>query len=257
MTAAPRSALAVPGFRAFFVTFMLAMMADNIEHVISYYVAFQRFHSTALAGFAVISHWVPFLVGSVAVGALNDRYDSRRLIQLGMVLFMLVSAGWGYFFVTDSLTIAASCALLVVHGCAGVLWSTSSQMLLYDIVGPETPGQRIRVEGMVTDGTGASVKDVLIEVWQADGQGIYPHSEDPRHAEVARDFRGWARVVLTGAMAAVVVSAIGSFTATTAPGAAPLVLEIITIVQAVLAVGATVLVHRRDANAYFAKPRPR
>ena len=76
-------------------------------------------------------------------------------------------------------------------------------------------------------------------------------------AHLMRGGRGWARVVLTGAMAAVVVSAIGSFTATTAPGAAPLVLEIITIVQAVLAVGATVLVHRRDANAYFAKPRPR
>ncbi|CAM3150496.1 protocatechuate 3,4-dioxygenase, alpha subunit [Paracoccus aminovorans] len=69
------------------------------------------------------------------------------------------------------------------------------QELGHDIVGPETPGQRIRVEGMVTDGTGAPVKDVLIEVWQADGQGIYPHPEDPRHAEVARDFRGWARVV--------------------------------------------------------------
>src|ERR1700722_17849488 len=27
-------------------------------------------------------------------------------------------------------------ALLVIHGCAGVLWITSSQMLLYDIVGP-------------------------------------------------------------------------------------------------------------------------
>jgi len=38
-----------------------AMMADNIEHVISYWVLFQRFHSPALGGFAVISHWVPYL----------------------------------------------------------------------------------------------------------------------------------------------------------------------------------------------------
>ena len=41
-----RSALRLPGFRAFFITYMLAMMADNIEHVISYYVAFAKFHST-------------------------------------------------------------------------------------------------------------------------------------------------------------------------------------------------------------------
>ena len=38
------------------------MMADNIEHVISYWVMFQKFHSPALGGFAVICHWVPFLL---------------------------------------------------------------------------------------------------------------------------------------------------------------------------------------------------
>ena len=63
------------------------------------------------------------------------------------------------------------------------------------IAGPETPGERIRVEGMVLDGTGAPVKDVLLEVWQADAAGIYPHPEDPRAAEVALGFRGWGRVI--------------------------------------------------------------
>jgi hypothetical protein len=38
------------------LTFMLAMMADNIEHVISYWLLYQKFHSTELAGFAVVSH---------------------------------------------------------------------------------------------------------------------------------------------------------------------------------------------------------
>ena len=61
-----------------------AMMADNIEHVISYWVVFQKFHSPALAGFAVISHWLPFLMFSVAAGALADRFDPRRVIQCGM-----------------------------------------------------------------------------------------------------------------------------------------------------------------------------
>jgi len=32
------------------------------------------------------------------------------------------------------------------------------------IAGPESKGERIRVEGWVLDGTGAPVKDVLIEV---------------------------------------------------------------------------------------------
>jgi MFS family permease len=141
----PFGALRLPGFRAFVATFMLTMMADNIEHVMSYWVAFQKFHSSSLGGFAVISHWVPYLVFSVPVGALNDRFDSRRLIQIGIALFMLVSLGWGYFFVTDTLEMWHAMVLLVLHGCAGVFWITSSQMLLYDIVGPAQIGSAVRL----------------------------------------------------------------------------------------------------------------
>jgi MFS family permease len=124
---------------------MLTMMADNIEHVISYWVAFQKFHSPALGGFAVVSHWLPFLLFSVAVGALNDRFDSRRLIQVGAVLFIVASAGWGYFFVTDSLRMWHAMVLLVIHGSAGVFWMTSSQVLLYDIVGAKTLASAVRL----------------------------------------------------------------------------------------------------------------
>jgi MFS family permease len=144
-TPADSSALRVPGYRTFLITFMLAMMADNIEHVISYWVAFQKFHSPALGGFAVVSHWLPFLVFSVPVGALNDRFDSRRLIQAGMVLFITASVGWGYFFVTDTLQVWHAMVLLTLHGCAGVLWGTSSQMLLYDIVGPSSLPSAVRL----------------------------------------------------------------------------------------------------------------
>ncbi|WP_112874627.1 protocatechuate 3,4-dioxygenase subunit alpha [Paracoccus endophyticus] len=69
------------------------------------------------------------------------------------------------------------------------------QELGRDIAGPNAEGQRIIVEGVVTDGTGAPVKDVLLEVWQADAQGRHAHPEDPRHAEVAQGFRGWGRVI--------------------------------------------------------------
>src|SRR5262245_61814230 len=67
----------------------LSMMADNIEHVITYWVLWEKFHSPALAGFQVISHWVPFLLFSVYFGGLADRYDCRRVIQAAQGLFML------------------------------------------------------------------------------------------------------------------------------------------------------------------------
>jgi MFS family permease len=129
------AAMQNPGYRAHFTTYVLAMMADNIEHVISYWMVFQRFHSAALAGFAVISHWLPFLLFSVAAGALADRFDPRRLIQFGMLLFMGCSVGWGFFFITNSLQMHDAVILLIIHGLAGVFWQTSSQLLLHDIAG--------------------------------------------------------------------------------------------------------------------------
>lgn len=135
-------------YRAQFAAYVLAMMADNVEHVISYWVVFQKFHSPALAGFAVLAHWLPFLFFSVAVGGLADRTDPRRIIQCGMLLFIVASAGWGIFFITDSLQMWHAMLLLVIHGCAGVLWQTPNQLLLYDIVGPTDLPSAVRLNAM-------------------------------------------------------------------------------------------------------------
>jgi protocatechuate 3,4-dioxygenase alpha subunit len=64
-----------------------------------------------------------------------------------------------------------------------------------DIAGPNAEGERITVEGVVTDGTGAPVKDVLIEVWQANAAGIYASPADRRSDAVEDGFRGWGRVI--------------------------------------------------------------
>jgi MFS family permease len=142
------AAMRHPGFRAQFTTFVLAMMADNIEHVISYWMLYQKFHSPALAGFAVVSHWLPFLMFSVASGALADRFDPRRIIQIGMMLFIIASLSWSYFFVTGTLQMWQAMVILVIHGCAGVLWQTPNQMLLYDIVGPSDLESAVRLNAM-------------------------------------------------------------------------------------------------------------
>jgi MFS family permease len=136
------------GFRAQFSTYVLAMMADNIEHVISYWVVFQKFHSPALGGFAIVSHWLPFLLFSVASGALAERFDPRRIIQIGMAFFIIASLSWSYFFITDTLQMWQAMVILVIHGCAGVLWQTPNQMLLYDIVGPQALESAVRLNAM-------------------------------------------------------------------------------------------------------------
>jgi MFS family permease len=93
----------------------------------------------------VVSHWLPFLLFSVASGALADRFDPRRLIQCGMGLFITASLGWCYFFFTGTLRMGDAMVLLVIHGCAGVLWITPNQLLLYDIVGPADLTSAVRL----------------------------------------------------------------------------------------------------------------
>ena len=132
-------------FRTYFVTTMLAMMADNIEHVISYWLLFEKFQSPVLAGFAVISHWTPFLLFSVYFGALADRYDCRKVIQVAQIMYMSVSAAWAILFYTDTIQVWHACTLLVIHGMAGVLWGPGSQLLIHDIVGSEHLQSAIRL----------------------------------------------------------------------------------------------------------------
>lgn len=132
-------------FRIYFVTTMLAMMADNIEHVISYWLLFEKFRSPVLAGFAVLSHWTPFLLFSVYFGAMADRYDCRKVIQVAQIMYMGVSAAWAFLFFTDTIQIWHACVLLVIHGMAGVLWSPGSQLLIHDIVGSEQLQSAVRL----------------------------------------------------------------------------------------------------------------
>ena len=51
------------------------------------------------------------------------------------------------------------------------------------LAGDGTLGQRIRIEGVIHDGSGALVKDAMVEIWQANANGQYGGNE----------FLGWGR----------------------------------------------------------------
>jgi protocatechuate 3,4-dioxygenase alpha subunit len=55
-----------------------------------------------------------------------------------------------------------------------------------------TPGA-IWLRGRVFDGAGALVPDGMIETWQADPDGRFPHPDDPRGAVTRPGFRGLGR----------------------------------------------------------------
>ncbi len=63
----------------------------------------------------------------------------------------------------------------------------------WDIAGPNAAGERIRIEGLVFDGMGSPIKDVLLETWQANADGHYAHPDGGGLVE--EGFCGWGRVI--------------------------------------------------------------
>lgn len=61
------------------------------------------------------------------------------------------------------------------------------------LVQEKTLGERIRLEGQVFDGLGLPLRDVLIEIWQADANGVYPSAADIQDKAVDPNFLGWGR----------------------------------------------------------------
>jgi protocatechuate 3,4-dioxygenase, alpha subunit len=62
------------------------------------------------------------------------------------------------------------------------------------MAGPGAKGERIRIEGRILDGAGGLVRDALIEAWQADASGRYPHPADTQEGAPADPaFRHWGR----------------------------------------------------------------
>jgi protocatechuate 3,4-dioxygenase alpha subunit len=59
------------------------------------------------------------------------------------------------------------------------------------ILGP-VKGQRITVRGTIWDGTGTALKDAVVEIWQADADGLYNAVRETRGA-ADPNFTGWGR----------------------------------------------------------------
>jgi MFS family permease len=139
------AALRARWYKSYLVGGSLLMAGDNAEHAITYLVMWQLFESPLLAGFAVVSHWLPHLLFSISFGALADRFDCRRIIQIACGLFVLVSLSWAMLLLTGTLQPWHCVVLLVVHGFASALWHPANQVMLYDLVGEDHLPSAVRL----------------------------------------------------------------------------------------------------------------
>ena len=138
-------ALRAPWYKSYLTGGSLLMAGDNAEHAITYLVMWQLFQSPLLAGFAVVSHWLPHLLFSLSFGALADRVDCRRIIQVACGLFIAVSLCWAALLFADALQPWHCVVLLVVHGMASAVWHPANQVMLYDLVGEKDLPSAVRL----------------------------------------------------------------------------------------------------------------
>lgn len=60
------------------------------------------------------------------------------------------------------------------------------------LVDDKTRGERITINGRIIDGTGTPLKDAMVEIWQADADGLYNSPSEPR-GTADPHFAGWGR----------------------------------------------------------------
>jgi MFS family permease len=132
-------------FRIYLAASFTAMAGDNIEHIITYFAMYQEFHSPALAGYAVISHWLPVLLFGLYAGALADRFDCRRLIQISTAISTTAQVSWGVLLLTDQLEPWHAVVLLTLHGLAALFHGPAQQLIMHDMVGREDLQSAVRL----------------------------------------------------------------------------------------------------------------
>ncbi len=69
----------------------------------------------------------------------------------------------------------------------------SSKLITNVLISEKTAGERIRIEGCVSDGEGQPVEDAMIEIWQANEHGRYNHPLDGQEKPLDPEFKGHGR----------------------------------------------------------------
>ena len=60
------------------------------------------------------------------------------------------------------------------------------------LINADTAGERITIRGCIHDGDDAPITDAVVEIWQADANGLYPSPQESR-GEADPHFGGWGR----------------------------------------------------------------
>ena len=63
-----------------------------------------------------------------------------------------------------------------------------------DIAGPQAKGERVVLTCRILDGDGIGIPDAMLEIWQADANGVYNHPDDLRQKNADPACAGFGRM---------------------------------------------------------------
>ncbi|MGH6968350.1 MAG: protocatechuate 3,4-dioxygenase subunit alpha [Stellaceae bacterium] len=110
--------------------------------------------------------------------------------------------------------------------------------------GGKAKGDRIVLEGRVTDGDGSPLPDAIVEIWHANAAGKYAHPDDKQDKPLDPHFRGFGRVFTDK-------DGIYLFT-TVKPGAVPGRGNALQAPHIAVSIAARGLLHHLFTRVYFA-----
>ncbi|HSS97613.1 MAG TPA: protocatechuate 3,4-dioxygenase subunit alpha [Terriglobales bacterium] len=71
---------------------------------------------------------------------------------------------------------------------------TTEKCCVRNIVSSQAKGERVILTCRVLDGDGVGLPDAMVEIWQADAEGIYKHPDDPRQSNSDPACTGFGRM---------------------------------------------------------------
>ncbi len=63
------------------------------------------------------------------------------------------------------------------------------------MISGDASGERVTIKGQILDGDGQPVKDAILEIWQADAEGLF-NSPEERRGVSDPNFTGWGRLAV-------------------------------------------------------------
>ena len=141
-----------PSFRYYFFGLLLLMGAVNMQMVARSVLAFELTDSVLAVGYVGAGFAPPILLFSLWGGAIADRVDRKRLIQIGQVGVALIALAVGVSIITDTVTIWHLIAAALAQG---TLWSFL--MPARQAIIPQIVGDKLMINAIALSSSGMSL----------------------------------------------------------------------------------------------------